>query len=357
MNKNILKVVGILFIGALLIFSLVAVAATSIEITLPLTTKIGIDSRNSETELHSLKNILWDNWIENFNEGFPTQWDEAINFDVYAADDFIFDENTDVYMVLWQGGYFHCNDAQGPKDYHFNWNITFFEDYGNGYHPGDVYAGPFTFLDSDVRKGEERLNDTTYVYGSWACNMTVTLPSPVTFNADTKYWITIYGLGEVFPQSAWLGHNESLGGILLHEAVLKSQYYYNLGTMPSPDWVNGSHPELFGYPIDLNFQLLGPVPLFDVTISKGLGFTVTIENIGTANATNVEATITANGGLILLGKTKTVSVENIAVGAIGTAKSILLGIGNIDIEVYITCNEGITSYENASGFLFLILIL
>ena len=142
----------------------------------------------------------------------------------------MFEEDTDVYRVFWGGGYFGCNFADGPKDYYFDWNITFFEDDGSGYHPGDVYAGPFTIPDAEIGKSQAVVNDSGVGNGLWGVGYWAWLPDPVTFNADTKYWIAIYGIDEMFPQSAWAYHNESLGGILLNEANFKSEYF------GYPDW-------------------------------------------------------------------------------------------------------------------------
>lgn len=352
-KKNILKEAGVLLIGAILICSSVSAMANTNDITIIQTTGMKIKTIKSNVGLGSSGNVLWDNFVENFSGIIAAQHEPLgtpNRLDAFPADDFMFDENTDVHRVFWGGGYFQCNYAQGPKDYHFDWNITFFEDDGSGDNPDDIYAGPFTILDADIVKSEEYVNDSLVSNGAWGVAYWAWLPDPVTFNADTKYWISIYGIDETFPQSCLGLHDEPLGGILLHEAKFKSEYFGHF------NWTNIS--EVLGEEerLDLNFALLGPDPDFEVTISKGLGITANIKNQGLLDATIVSATITATGGLVL-GRTKTVSVGDIPIGDTGSAKAFLIGIGSIAIEVKVTCFEGMTGYGDTNGFLLLIFIL
>lgn len=351
-KSYILKEAGVLLIGALLICSSVAAMATTSEISIATTTNMKIKTPINKIGQFQSGNVLWDNWVENYSGAIAAQHEPPgtpNRLDAFPADDFIFDEDTEVFRVYWGSSYYGCNYAQGPKNYHYDWNITFFEDDGTGHQPGNVYAGPFTILDADITNSGAYINDTTQANGIWAAAFWAWLPDPVTFNADTKYWLSIYSINEIFPQTSWAYHNESLGGILLHQAVWKSEYF---GT---PNWTNLSDVVVYE-PVDMLFALLNSDPDFEVTISKGLGITSTIKNQGLGDATNVTATITATGGLVLFGGTKTVSVGDINIGDTGTAKSFLIGIGNIAIEVQVTCFEGMTGYGNESGFLFLIFI-
>ncbi len=351
-RKNILKEAGVLLIGVLLICTSVAVMATTSNTTKLIAPFGKINTPINNVGLGASSNVLWDNWNENWSGGIAAQHeppDTPDRLDAFPADDFMFDENTDVYRVFWAGDYFGCNYVGGPKDYHFDWNVTFFEDDGTGNNPGDVFAGPFTLHDADIGKSEEVINDTMLSNGLWACAFNAWLPDLVTFNADTKYWITIYGINETFPQTGVARHNESLGGILLHEAKFKSDYF------GFPEWTNLS--EVLGEEsMDLNFALLGPDPDFEVTISKGLGVTATIKHQGLLDTTNVTATFTATGGLVL-GRTKTVAVGDLDIGDTGTAKAIFIGIGSIAIDVEVTCFWGYTGHANTSGFLLLIFVL
>jgi len=352
-RKTILKEAGVLLIGALLIFSSVAVMATTSEKTLLIKTDMKMKSPKTNTGYLSSGNVLWDNWNEDYSGGIAAQHEPLgtpDRFDAFPADDFMFDENTDIYRVYWGASYFNCNYVEGPKDYHFDWNITFFEDDSTGNNPGDVYAGPFILHDADIGRSWEVVNETGIDGGLYGFGLNGWLPDPVTFNADTKYWITIYGINEMFPQTGLARHTESLGGILLHEAKFKSDY------LGFPEWTNIS--EVSGEESsDLNFALLGPEPDYEVTLSKGLGVTATITHQGLLDTTNVTATFTATGGFVLGSRTKTVTVGDLGIGDTETAKAIFIGIGNMAIDVEVTCFWGMTGYADTSGFLLFFLVL
>jgi hypothetical protein len=352
MKKSILAKAGVLIIGVVIFFSSVAAIATTSDKTNLIAPVYTMDIPIRIAKLGASSNVLWDNWNENWSGGIAAQHEPPgtpDRLDAFPADDFMFDEETAVYRVFWGGDYFNCNLVGGPKDYHFDWNITFFEDDGTGNNPGNVFAGPFTLYDADIVRSEEVLNDTGLSSGLWACGFNAWLPDPVTFNADTKYWITIYGINETFPQTGVARHNESLGGILLHEAKFKSDYF------GFPEWTNLS--EVLGEEsMDLNFALLGPDPDFDVTLAKGLGVSATITNQGLFDTTNVTATFTATGGLVL-GRTKVIDIEDLNLGDTGTAKAIFLGIGSIAVDVEIGDFWGQSGYGNTTGLLLLFFIL
>jgi len=94
-------------------------------------------------------------------------------------------------------------------------------------------------------------------------------------------------------------------------------------------------------------------------ISGPIGVTATINNIGTAPATNVSWDITLDGGIILLGKTKTDTIAEIAVDGSAEIKiPFVLGFGKTVITVTAECNEGKTASkaQNATVLLFFVLI-
>jgi len=87
-------------------------------------------------------------------------------------------------------------------------------------------------------------------------------------------------------------------------------------------------------------------PELSISIAGGLGATATITNSGDANATNCVATFTITGGIIFSpsGGTKEVTVGTIAKeGGIGTAKTMIIGLGKPTITVTVTCDEGVTA--------------
>jgi hypothetical protein len=93
-------------------------------------------------------------------------------------------------------------------------------------------------------------------------------------------------------------------------------------------------------------------------ISGGFGITSSIENTGTGDATDVEWSITLDGGLIILGKETTGMISTLAVDAEEEIKSgLILGIGKPTITVYAECAEGPTAEANATGFVLLFFVL
>ncbi|MEA2054053.1 MAG: hypothetical protein U9O96_02890 [Candidatus Thermoplasmatota archaeon] len=84
---------------------------------------------------------------------------------------------------------------------------------------------------------------------------------------------------------------------------------------------------------DIYFDTLD-MPIVGIgEISGGFGITATITNTGTADAENVEWSISLSG-LVFLGKETTDSIERVPAGAEVTVKSgLLFGIGPIDITV------------------------
>ena len=77
-------------------------------------------------------------------------------------------------------------------------------------------------------------------------------------------------------------------------------------------------------------------PLIEVaSISGGIGVTAVIKNVGTADATNLEYSITATGGILgMINKEESGTISNLAVGAQETIKlPMLLGLGTVAITV------------------------
>lgn len=297
--------------------------------------------------------VVWDNHVEYMDRLFHAQDEppEAPNpEDCFHADDFQFNEETDVYWVYWAQGYYMCNSADGPKDYHYDWNITFYVDDGSGYRPGAVYAGPFTFSDADIIKGEELFNSTADAEGIWITGAGVLFSGPVTFLADTKYWISVYSLGRHYPYSGWVAHKESTGGILLNEAVWKSEY------AGYPEWTNSS--EMQPYRCDMNFLLGGELNPLGITLKKGFGITATVTNQlpEPYNETNVTVTFSITGGFVL-NPTKTSFIKQLDVGATETVKFYPIGFGKITINVMAVASGAAAGRTNTSGLLVLFFVI
>ena len=93
-------------------------------------------------------------------------------------------------------------------------------------------------------------------------------------------------------------------------------------------------------------------------ISGGIGVSSSVKNVGTADATDVDWSITLDGGLIILGKETTGTEATIAADdEVPIKSSLIFGIGKPTITVYAECAEGQNATATATGFVFLILVL
>jgi uncharacterized repeat protein (TIGR01451 family) len=166
----------------------------------------------------------------NYEGLLAAQYDSETPLDAYPADDFHFEEDTEVSDVHWIGGYMN------PAEYaEFDWCIGFFNDRGDGNAPGSAYAGPYCYNWADINWVELEL-------GKY--EMSVDLPESIIFPACYKFWITIYAIGTIPPQSAWGYHQDPIN---LHQAVFTSNYF------GFPDWTDVEI--IVGYPFDMCFQL------------------------------------------------------------------------------------------------------
>ena len=100
-----------------------------------------------------------------------------------------------------------------------------------------------------------------------------------------------------------------------------------------------------------------PIPEFLANIT-GPGITLSITNIGDADATNVSVKINLDGGLIFLGKEKTATIHTLAIGETNEVSlGFVLGIGKTTIIGAVTCDEGISAERSVSAFILLFFIL
>jgi hypothetical protein len=221
--KKFLKEAVVLLIVMAMIFSTIAVANTNTQSQITLTKS----SQGSGTGARD--DIVWDNWM-NYDGLLAAQEPSSQNYlDAYPADDFHFEEDTVVCDVHWIGGYWNGD----PQEW--DWCIAFYHDRGDGMAPGSIYLGEFCYSWADINKEEIAPGE----YEMW-----VYLPENYMFYACEKYWISIWAVGDHYPQSGWGYH---ISPILLHQAVLKSDWF------GVPDWTDTS--ELLGYPVDMCFQL------------------------------------------------------------------------------------------------------
>jgi hypothetical protein len=233
MNKTS-KGAGVLLIAVALILSTVAVTAGTQEQAL------STNCTGSGTAPGAIGPVLWDNGMD-YSGLSAAQYDASIQFDTYQADDFHFEELTEVADVHWIAGYWNTDYQTGD----FDWCISFYMDDGSGDAPAGEpqspsYAGPFCFTWDEI--GKELLEDsgTSIYYECW-----VDLPEIITFEPCEKYWISIWGEGAFPPQSGWGYHQD----FLLSPAVWGSVYF------GFPFWTPGV--DVLGHDFDNCFQLTG----------------------------------------------------------------------------------------------------
>jgi hypothetical protein len=435
--KNIFKQAVVLLFAALMVFSSTAVIANTTN------HKVNIDVKEANSSGAPLnRDVVWDNVIGVY--GYlggiivATVRAEGIAF---PADDFKLTSEKEVNSVFWQGGYFQCQLATGQHDYNWDWRVIFWSDDGTENHPGsEIYNQ--TIPDASIAR-EHWYNYTHPTNGNtyWIANYSADLPAPITFDANTKYWITIQAIqgSNTAPQGAWSRHNNSVGGIKLHEAEIKAAWWsypewtnisvlvtdhlphdlnYQLfgglatdttppvtvctlaGTYEDPVYTSdvtvtltatddmsgvnftkyklddgawttysvpfvvsadGAHTVLF-YSVDIagnvedeksaSFTIQHPTPPITITIKGGFGVSATIKNTGTVDLTNITWTITLDGKLIFLGKTKTNTIAALAAGEEVVVKDFVIGFGKTGIAV-----EAGSATASATGTVLLFLVI
>jgi hypothetical protein len=106
---------------------------------------------------------------------------------------------------------------------------------------------------------------------------------------------------------------------------------------------------------DVYYQSLetGPAPFLSIeNVGGGLGVSATINNIGDADATNVQWSIAADGTVFLGGET-TGNIPTLAPGDSASISSFLLGFGDISISIDAVSDEGASASASATGNLLL----
>jgi hypothetical protein len=185
------------------------------------------------------KAVVWDNGMHYENLLAAQIESDPSGIDAEPADDFEFATDQLVNDVHWIGGYF----SGPPNDGDFDWRVTFYNDDGTGTKPGAV-INTWDYSNAQVNETFiEYLNPSDPDLGAYY-SYSVTLPSTLTFAAGTKYWMSVQGLGDTYPQSGWAFHENP---ILLHQAVFRSVYF------SFPSWTNTTN--VIGYAVDMCFQL------------------------------------------------------------------------------------------------------
>jgi len=274
-RKRFLKEAGVLLLAAVMILSSGAAIANTNNQKVSIGTTVNTSGNPNSSPVN--RALVWDNvvGVHGADGGVIVAVVRPDGI-AYPADDFELSTSQNVNSVLWQGGYFQCELAQGLIDYNWDWRILFWDDCGDGSHPGNEIHN-WTIPSASINRElwytwTNASNGRQY----WVANYSADLPQIVTFNANTKYWITIQGIGAYPPQACWCRHNNSVGGIKLHEAVIKAELW------GYPNWTNISVLVTDKLPHDLNYQLYGPsinnppgLPNIDGTTSGTAGVTYT----------------------------------------------------------------------------------
>ena len=100
-------------------------------------------------------------------------------------------------------------------------------------------------------------------------------------------------------------------------------------------------------------------PELEITeITGGFGASATIKNVGDGDATDIDWTITLDGGLVILGKEKTGTITTLAPDASAEIKTgLVFGFGRVNITVAAESAEGAIVDGSASGLLLLFFLL
>jgi hypothetical protein len=96
---------------------------------------------------------------------------------------------------------------------------------------------------------------------------------------------------------------------------------------------------------DATVTIVAPQPALEIgTVTGGFGLKASVKNTGAGAATNVDWTITLDGKLVFLGKSTTGTIATLAAAGEEPIKAkFILGIGNTNIKISATCDEGKTA--------------
>ena len=158
--------------------------------------------------------------------------------------------------------------------------------------------------------------------------------------------------------------------VTLSATDAQSGVNYTMYKLDSGEWTiytasfdvtaDGAHTVLF-YSVDFagnqetektkTFTIEHPTTV-SISIKGGLGASATITNTGAIALTNVDWIINLDGGIILLGKTKTDTIANLAPGESATIKDFVIGFGKTTITVGVGTVE-----QNTTGTVLLFFVI
>jgi len=213
-NKKIGSFVCTLLISSVLLSSMAIAELTYIDTENSLQV-IGEESTDpivipdNDMDNTGFRFVVWDNCME-YNDVVFAYYNETTDEYIIEADDFIFDEETEVLGIHWIGGFFGENQQQPIKE----WKIIFYEDKGDGKAPGNIFAGPFNYSNDQCNPEliEDLMIMKIYEYS-------VNLSGYISFTGNTKFWISIWAKNFTGPLPILGAHNFP---IKINSAVYKT---------------------------------------------------------------------------------------------------------------------------------------
>ncbi len=170
--------------------------------------------------------LIFDNGMNHDNNLGSSQIDNMYPFESWLADDFeITGAETDIAEVHWIGGYWNGNPSN------FDIRITFFED-GNG-QPG-----------AEIEHVDIPAGDLAIAPAGGYFQYSTVLPDEVSLERNTRYWISIQGVGNFPPQY----------GVGMHANPMNfDMCMVKFPLLGIPDWQQSA--VAFGQANDMAFQL------------------------------------------------------------------------------------------------------
>jgi hypothetical protein len=204
-KKNILKAAGVLLIAIAMLSSSIAIANTNEKELQTMISNPQNEIKESQTkEIRLLEGpIIWDNGgTTQDSNGYSSQLERSYPFVSQCADDFLFEEDTDVYDVHWFGVFWN-----GPPDEvdPCAFNIYFYKDNGSGFEPtggGMADPAPTAIATYNFAAVTGYPLDPNGFY-----SYSVDLDPPFHAVGGEKYWIAIQAEFTFPPQWGWCTTN------------------------------------------------------------------------------------------------------------------------------------------------------
>ncbi|MFO7677166.1 MAG: choice-of-anchor J domain-containing protein [Thermoplasmatota archaeon] len=223
--------------------------------------------------------VIWDNGDDDgTGAGLSSQLDLVYPFNSQVADDFLLTEDADIEGVKWWGVFW--NGAGYPATTEFN--IMFYDDDGTGNMPTGAGMGDPTSTALAVYNFPSVTGTSV---GADRYEYEVTLPTPFSAEAGTKYWIAIQWVGSFSDYGQWGWVTNGDNPDQLHESVsgfplLGTNYWTDTGYGDMAYILYGEGGE---DPI-ADLDCAGSLNWADVEPGSTVNGTFTVSNVGDAGS-------------------------------------------------------------------------